>query len=331
MFDTDNDYTIDPEEMVDSDFMSDADLCAMHIDSVIEEKSQLDEFKFDDWVDIYSTLKDMRIIALDKNPDFTLAYENKLKKFYVDTCGCETESGESFSSQLASFGVGRYAMEEDWQAWKKATQELELDKYVPGSASSDFRTSFLDFSKMPQDVKDFDKKWSTEDNAVYNILIQCEYSSGVGEIEYDMNAIDNGAYVPFTKEELEAARADFVSQFSERVHESLDGSDVRVVKGDVTDSVLGGEPALNEKTYAMISKDYMQWLKRDKAINAVVNGSLGFGVDYSRQNVNEGLDAFDTLVKATSRDKSVVAEASDEKKVLEIDTVAEDKQDIIEY
>lgn len=331
MFDTDNDYTIDPEEMVDSDFMSDADLCAMHIDAVIDEKSQLDEFKFDDWVDIYSTLKDMRIIALDKNPDFTFAYENKLKKFYVDTCGCETESGESFSSQLASFGVGRYAMEEDWQAWKKATQELELDKYVPGSATSDFRSSFLDFTKMPQDVKDFDKKWSTEDNAVYNILIQCEYSSGIGEIEYDMNAINNGAYVPFTMEELEAARADFVSQFSERVHNSLDGSDVRVVKGDVTDSVLGGKPALNEKTYAMISKDYMQWLKRDKAINAVVNGSLGFGVDYSRQNVDDGLDAFDTLVKATSCDKSACAEASDEKKVLEIDTIAEDKQDIIEY
>lgn len=331
MFDTDNDYTIDPEEMVDSDFMSDADLCAMHIDSVIEEKSQLDEFKFDDWVDIYSTLKDMRIIALDKNPDFTLAYENKLKKFYADTCGCELDNNVSFSSQIASFGVGKYAMAEDWDAWKKATQELELDKYVPGSASSDFRSSFLDFSKMPQDVKDFDKKWSTEDNAVYNILIQCEYSSGIGEIEYDMNAIDNGAYVPFTMEELEAARADFVSQFSERVHNSLDGSDVRVVKGDVTDSVLGGKPALDEKTYVMISKDYMQWLKRDKAINAVVNGSLGFGVDYSRQNVDEGLDAFDALVKATSRDKSTCAEASDEKKVLEIDTVVDDKQDIIEY
>nr|DAF27913.1 MAG TPA: hypothetical protein [Caudoviricetes sp.] len=327
MFDTDNDYTIDPEEMVDSDFMSDADLCAMHIDVVIDEKSQLDEFKFDDWVDIYSTLKDMRIIALDKNPDFTLAYENKLKKFYVDTCGCETESGESFSSQLASFGVGKYAMEEDWQAWKKATQELELDKYVPGSASSDFRSSFLDFSKMSQDVKDFDKKWSTEDNAVYNILIQCEYSSGVGEIEYDINA---GAYVPFTMEELEAARADFVSQFSERVHNSLDGSDVRVVKGDVTDSVLGGKPALNEKTYAMISKDYIAWLKEYQAEKSA-SQSLGFGVDYSRQNVDEGLDAFDALVKATSHDKSVVAEASDEKKVLEIDTIAEDEQDIIEY
>lgn len=330
MFDTDNDYTIDPEEMVDSDFMSDADLCAMHIDSVIEEKSQLDEFKFDDWVDIYSTLKDMRIIALDKNPDFTLAYENKLKKFYVDTCGCETESGESFSSQLASFGVSRYAVEEDWQSWEKATQELELDKYVPGSASSDFRSSFLDFSKMPQDVKDFDKKWSTEDNAVYNILIQCEYSSGVGEIEYDMNAINNGAYVPFTMEELEAVRADFVSQFSERVHKSLDGSDVRVVKGDVTDSVLGGKPALNEETYAMISKDYIAWLKEYQAEKSA-SQSLGFGVDYSRQNVDEGLDAFDTLVKATSRDKSACAEASDEKKVLEIDTIAEDKQDIIEY
>lgn len=331
MFDNTDDYTIDPEEMVDSDFMSDADLCAMHIDAVIDEKSQLDGFKLDDWVDIYSTLKDMRIIALDKNPDFTSAYENKLKKFYVDVCGCETESGESFSSQLASFGVGKYAMEEDWQAWKKATQELELDKYVPGSAASDFRSSFLDFSKMPQDVKDFDKKWSTEDNAVYNMLIQCEYSSGIGEIEYYMNAINNDAYVPFTKEELEAARADFVSQFSKRVHNSLDGSDVRVVKVDVTDSVLDGRPALNEKTYAMISKDYTQWLKRDKAINAVVNGSLGFGVDYSRQNVDEGLDAFDTSVKATSRDKSVVSEASDEKKVLEIDTIAEDKQDIIEY
>lgn len=331
MFDNTDDYTIDPEEMVDSDFMSDADLCAMHIDAVIDEKSQLDEFTFDDWVDIYSTLKDMRIIALDKNPDFTLAYENKLKKFYVDTCGCETESGTSFSSQLASFGVGKYAMIEDWQAWKEATQELELDKYVPGSASSDFMSSFLDFSRMPQDVKDFDKKWSTEDNAVYNILIQCEYSSGVGRIEYDMYSIDNGAYVPFTKEELEAARADFVSQFSERVYNSLDGSDVRVVKGDVTNSVLGGKPALNEKTYAMISKDYMQWLKRDKAINSVVNGSLGFGVDYSRQNVDEGLDAFDALVTSTSRDKSVVSEASDEKKVLEIDTVVDDKQDIIEY
>lgn len=330
MFDTDNDYTIDPEEMVDSDFMSDADLCAMHIDAVIDEKSQLDEFKFDDWVDIYSTLKDMRIIALDKNPDFTLAYENKLKKFYVDTCGCETESVESFSSQLTSFGVGRYAMEEDWQAWKKATQELELDKYVPGSASSDFRSSFLDFSKMPQDVKDFDKKWSTEDNAVYNILIQCEYSSGIDEIDYEMNAIDNGAYVPFTTEELEAARADFVSHFSKRVHNSLDGSDVRVVKGDVTDSVLGGKPALNEKTYAMISKDYIAWLKEYQAEKSA-SQSLGFGVDYSRQNVDEGLDAFDTLVKATSRDKSVVSEASDEKKVLEIDTIVDDKQDIIEY
>lgn len=316
--------------MFDSDFMSDADLCAMHIDSVIEEKSQLDEFKFDDWVDIYSTLKDMRIIALDKNPDFTLAYENKLKKFYADMCGCELDNNVSFSSQIASFGVGRYAIEEDWQAWKKATQELELDKYVPGSALSDFRSSFLDFSKMSQDVKDFDKKWSTEDNAVYNILIQCEYSSGVDEIEYDMNAIDNGAYVPFTMEELEAARADFVSQFSERVHESLDGSDARVVKGDVTDSVLGGKPALNEKTYAMISKDYIAWLKEYQAEKSA-SQSLGFGVDYSRQNVDEGLDAFDTLVKATSRDKSVVAEASDEKKVIEIDTITEDKQDIIEY
>lgn len=330
MFDTDNDYIIDPEEMVDSDFMSDADLCAMHIDSVIEEKSQLDEFKFDDWVDIYSTLKDMRIIALDKNPDFTLAYENKLKKFYVDTCGCETESVESFSSQIASFGVGRYAIEEDWQAWKKATQELELDKYVPGSATSDFRSSFLDFSRMPQDVKDFNKKWSTEDNVVYNILIQCEYSSGAGEIEYDMNALDNGFSSLWTKEELEAARADFVSQFSERVHKSLDGSDVRVVKGDVTDSVLGGKPALNEKTYAMISKDYIAWLKEYQAEKSA-SQSLGFGVDYSRQNVDEGLDAFDTLVKATSRDKSVVAEASDVKKVLEIDTAVNDKQDIIEY
>lgn len=331
MFDNTDDYTIDPEEMVDSDFMSDADLCAMHIDAVIDEKSHLDEFKFDDWVDIYSTLKDIRIIALDKNPDFTLAYENKLKKFYVDTCGCELDNNVSFSSQIASFGVGNYAIEEDWQAWKEATQELELDKYVPGSASSDFRSSFLDFSKMPQDVKDFDKKWSTEDNAVYNILIQGEYSFGVDEIDYEMNAIDNGAYVPFTKEELEAARADFVSQFSERVYNSLDGSDVRVVRGDVTDSVLGGKPALNEKTYAMISKDYMQWLKRDKAINAVVNGSLGFGVDYSRQNVDEGLDAFDASVKTTSRDKSACAEASDEKKILEIDTVVDDKQDIIEY
>ena len=47
--------------------------------------------------------------------------------------------------------------------------------------------------------------------------------------------------------------------------------------------------------------------------------------------VDEGLDAFDTLVKATSRDKSVVSEASDEKKVLEIDTIVDDKQDIIEY
>lgn len=330
MFDTDNDYTIDPEEMVDSDFMSDADLCAMHIDAVIDEKSQLDEFKFDDWVDIYSTLKDMRIIALDKNPDFTLAYENKLKKFYADTCGCELDSNVSFSSQIASFGVGKYAMEEDWQAWKKATQELELDKYVPGSAYSDFRSPFLDFSKMPQDVKDFDKKWSTEDNVVYNILIQGEYSSGVDEIDYEMNAIDNGAYVPFTKEQLEAARADFVSQFMERVHNSLDGSDVRVVRGDVTDSVLGGKSALNEKTYAMISKDYIAWLKEYQAEKSA-SQSLGFGVDYSRQNVDEGLDAFDTLVKATSRDKSVVSEASDEKKVLEIDTVVDDKQDIIEY
>ena len=145
-----------------------------------------------------------------------------------------------------------------------------------------------------------------------------------------MNAIDNGAYVPFTMEELEAARADFVSQFSERVYNSLDGSDVRVVKGDVTDSVLGGKPALNEKTYAMISKDYIAWLKEYQAEKSA-SQSLGFGVDYSRQNVDEGLDAFDTLVKATSRDKSVVAEASDEKKVLEIDTIAEDKQDIIEY
>lgn len=330
MFDTDNDYTIDPEEMVDSDFMSDADLCAMHIDAVIDEKSQLDEFKFDDWVDIYSTLKDMRIIALDKNPDFTLAYENKLKKFYVDTCGCELDNNVSFSAQIASFGVGKYAMEEDWQAWKKATQELELDKYVPGSASSDFRSSFLDFSRMPQDVKDFNKKWSTEDNAVYNILIQCEYSSGAGEIEYDMNVLDNGFSSLWTKEELEAAKADFVSQFSERVHNSLDGSDVCVVKGDVTDSVLGGKPALNEKTYAMISKDYIAWLKEYQAEKSA-SQSLGFGVDYSRQNVDEGLDVFDTLVKATSRDKSVVAEASDEKKVLEIDTIAEDKQDIIEY
>lgn len=330
MFDTDNDYTIDPEEMVDSDFMSDADLCAMHIDVVIDEKSQLDEFRFDDWVDIYSTLKDMRIIALDKNPDFTLAYENKLKKFYVDKCGCETKSGTSFSSQLAVFGAGKYAVEEDWQAWKKATQELELDKYVPRSVASDFRSSFLDFSNMPQDVKDFDKKWSTEDNAVYNTLIQCEYSSGIGEIEYDMNAINNGAYVPFTMEELEAARADFVSQFSKRVHNSLDGSDVRVVKGDVTDSVLGGKPALDEKTYAMISKDYIAWLKEYQAEKSA-SQSLGFGVDYSRQNIDEGLDGFDALVKATSHDKSVVAEASDEKKVLEIDTVVDDKQDIIEY
>lgn len=329
MFDTD-DYTIDPEEMVDSDFMSDADLCAMHIDAVIDEKSQLDEFKFDDWVDIYSTLKDMRIIALDKNPDFTLAYENKLKKFYADTCGCELDNNVSFSSQIASFGVGKYAMDEDWQAWKKATQELDLDKYVPGSAASDFRSSFLDFSKMPQDVKDFDKKWSTEDNAVYNTLIQCEYSYPIDSIEGDMNAINNGAYVPFTMEELEAARADFVSQFSERVHNSLDGSDVRVVKGDVTDSALGGKPALNEKTYAMISKDYIAWLKEYQAEKSA-SQSLGFGVDYSRQNVDEGLDAFDTLVKATSRDKSVVAGASDEKKFLEIDTIAEDKQDIIEY
>lgn len=330
MFDTDNDYTIDPEEMVDSDFMSDADLCAMHIDAVIDEKSQLDEFKFDDWVDIYSTLKDMRIIALDKNPDFTLVYENKLKKFYVDTCGCELDNNVSFSSQIASFGVGKYAMVEDWQAWKEATQELELDKYVPGSASSDFRSSFLDFSRMPQDVKDFNKKWSTDDNAVYNTLIQCEYSSTIDSIEYDMYAINNGAYVPFTMEELEAARADFVSQFSQRVHNSLDGSDVRVVKGDVTDSVLGGKLALNEKTYAMISKDYIAWLKEYQAEKSA-SQSLGFGVDYSRQNVDEGLDAFDTLVKATSRDKSVVSEASDEKKFLEIDTIAEDKQDIIEY
>lgn len=330
MFDNTDDYTIDPEEMVDSDFMSDADLCAMHIDAVIDEKSQLDEFKFDDWVDIYSTLKDMRIIALDKNPDFTLAYENKLKKFYADTCGCELDNNVSFSSQIASFGVGKYAMDEDWQAWQKATQELELDKYVPGSASSDFRSSFLDFSKMPQDVKDFDKKWSTEDNAVYNTLIQCEYSSSINSIEYDMNTINNGFYVLFTMEELEAARADFFSEFSERVHNSLDGSDVRVVKGDVTDSVLDGKPALNEKTYAMISKDYIPWLKEYQAEKSV-SQSLGFGVDYSRQNVDEGLDAFDTLVKATSRDKSVVSEASDKKKVLEVDTIAEDKQDIIEY
>lgn len=330
MFDIDNDYIIDPEEMVDSDFMSDADLCAMHIDAVIDEKSQLDEFKFDDWVDIYSTLKDMRIIALDKNPDFTLAYENKLKKFYVDTCGCELDNNVSFSSQIASFGVGEYAMVEDWQAWKEATQELELDKYVPGSASSDFRSSFLDFSRMPQDVKDFGKKWSTEDNAVYNTLIQCEYSSPINSIEYNMNAINNGTYEPFAEEELDAVMADFVSQFSQRVHDSLDGSDVRVVKGDVTDSVLGGKPALNEKTYAMISKDYIAWLKEYQAEKSA-SQSLGFGVDYSRQNVDEGLDAFDTLVKATSRDKSVVAEASDEKKVLEIDTIAEDKQDVIEY
>lgn len=330
MFDTDNDYTVDPEEMVDSDFMSDADLCAMHIDAVIDEKSQLDEFKFDDWVDIYSTLKDMQIVALDKNPDFTLAYENKLKKFYVDTCGCELDNNVSFSSQIASFGIGKYAVEEDWQAWKKATQELELDKYVPGSAASDFRSSFLDFSKMPQDVKDFYKKWSTEDNDVYNNLIQREYSSSIGPIEYYMYSIDNDAYVPFTKEELEAARADFVSQFSKRVHNSLDGSDVRVVKDDVTDSVLGGKPALNEKTYAMISKDYIAWLKEYQAAKSA-SQSLGFGVDYSRQNVDEELDAFDALVQATSRDKSVVAEASDEKKVLEIDTVVDDNQDIIEY
>lgn len=330
MFDTDNDYTIDPEEMVDSDFMSDADLCAMHIDAVIDEKSQLDELKFDDWVDIYSTLKDMQIVALDKNPDFTLAYENKLKKFYVDTCGCELDNNVSFSSQIASFGIGKYAVEEDWQAWKKATQELELDKYVPGSAASDFRSSFLDFSKMPQDVKDFYKKWSTEDNDVYNNLIQREYSSSIGPIEYYMYSIDNDAYVPFTKEELEAARADFVSQFSKRVHNSLDGSDVRVVKDDVTDSVLGGKPALNEKTYAMISKDYIAWLKEYQAAKSA-SQSLGFGVDYSRQNVDEELDAFDALVQATSRDKSVVAEASDEKKVLEIDTVVDDNQDIIEY
>ena len=327
MFATDNDYTIDPEEMVDSDFMSDADLCAMHIDAVIDEKSQLDEFKLDDWVDIYSTLKDMRIIALDKNPDFTLAYENKLKKFYADTCGCETESGESFSSQLAGFGVGKYARAKDWQVWEKATQELELDKYVPGSASSDFRSSFLDFSRMPQDVKDFDQKWSTEDNAVYNTLIQCEYSSTIEDIE---DSVDSGVWMPWTNEEREALRADFVSEFSERVHNSLDGSDVRVVKGDVTDSVLGGKPALDEKTYAMISKDYIAWLKEYQAEKSA-SQSLGFGVDYSRQNVDEELDAFDTLVKSTSRDKSVVAEASDEKKVLEIDTIAEDKQDIIEY
>ena len=145
-----------------------------------------------------------------------------------------------------------------------------------------------------------------------------------------MYSIDNGIWRPFTKEELEAARADFVSQFSQRVHESFDGSDVRVVKGDVTDSVFGGKPALNEKTYAMISKDYIAWLKEYQAEKSA-SQSLGFGVDYSRQNVDEGLDAFDTLVKATSHDKSVVAEASDEKKVLEIDTVFDDKQDIIEY
>lgn len=323
----DNDYTIDPEEMVDSDFMSDADLCAMHIDAVIDEKSQLDEFKFDDWVDIYSTLKDMRIIALDKNPDFTLACGNKLKKFYVDICGCETDGNISFSSQLASFGVGKYANNKDWKVWQKATQELELDKYVPGSAASDFRSSFLDFAKMPQDVKDFDKTWSTEDNAVYNTLIQCEYSSTIEDIE---DSVDSGMWMPWTKEEREAVRADFVSEFSNRVHDSLDGSDVRVVRGDVTDSVLGGKPALNEKTYAMISKDYIAWLKEYQAEKSA-SQSLGFGVDYSRQNVDEGLDAFDTLVKATIRDKSVVAEASDEKKVLEIDTIVDDKQDIIEY
>ena len=32
MFDNTDDYTIDPEEMVDRDFMSAAELCAMHID-----------------------------------------------------------------------------------------------------------------------------------------------------------------------------------------------------------------------------------------------------------------------------------------------------------
>ena len=80
----------------------------------------------------------------------------------------------------------------------------------------------------------------------------------------------------------------------------------------------------------MICKDYIAWLKEYQAEKSA-RKSLGFGVDYSRQNVDEGLDAFDTLVKATSRDKSVVAEASDEKKVLEIDTVVDDKQDNIEY
>ena len=80
----------------------------------------------------------------------------------------------------------------------------------------------------------------------------------------------------------------------------------------------------------MISKDYIAWLKEYQAEKSA-SQSLGFGVDYSRQNVDEGLDAFDILVKATGRDKSVVAEASDEKKVLEIDTIVDDKQDIIEY
>lgn len=330
MFENTDDYTTDPEEMVDSDFMSDADLCAMHIDSVIEEKSQLDEFKFDDWVDIYSTLKDMQIIALDKNPDFTLAYENKLKNFYLNTCGLESKSGVSFSIQIASMGIGRYALDEDVQAWHDAVSELDLDKYVPESGSSEFRSSYIDFTKMAQDVKDFGRTWSTDDNRIYNILIQGEYSSGLDPIEADMMSIENGEFVPWTEEELEAVKVDFLSRFSKRVHDSLDGSDVRVVRGAVTDSVLGGKPALNEKTYSMISKDYIAWLKEYQAEKSA-SQSLGFGVDYSRQNVDEGLDAFDTLVKATSRDKTVTAEVDGEKKVLEIETIADDKQDVIEY
>lgn len=326
----DNDYTVDPEEMVDEP-MSDVDLCAMHIDAVIDEKSQLDEFTRNDWVDIYSTLKDMQIIELENGLDFALVYENKLKDFYVNKCGLETESGVSFSVQIASMGIGKYALYEDVQAWHDAVSELDLDKYVPESGLSEFRSLYIDFAKMAQDVKDFGRTWSTDDNRIYNILIQGDYSSGLEPIEADMMSIENGEFVPWTKEELEAVRSDFISHFCEHVHDSLDGSDVRVVRGQISDKTLQGRPALDEETYNMISKDYIQWLKDYTAERAEANKTVGFGIDYSRQNADAGLDGFDALVKATSRDKTVVAEADGEKKVLEIETVADDKQDIIEY
>lgn len=328
MFD-DNDYTIDPEEMVDSDFMSDSDLCAMHIDSVIEEKSQLDEFNFEDWLDIYSTLKDMQIIALDKNHDFALAYANKLKNFYVEKCGCDLDGGASFSQQLSIKGY--FASDGEMRTFRSEARDLDLDKYVPGTTATEFASSYIDFAKMAQDVKDFDKTWSVEDNTKYNELIRGGYREGTEEIDKDLELISVEYPVSITKEELESDRAEFVSEFCERVHESLDGSDVRVVRGQISDKTLQGRPALDEETYSMISKDYIQWLKDYTAERAEANKTVGFGIDYSRQNADAGLDGFDALVKATSRDKTVVAEASDEKKVLEIDTVADDKQDIIEY